>query len=76
MPQNTTGPETTPDGYTTNVSTSQAHFDLVDYTTEKPDENNTLTSEEPNSSEQRKAEEEALKKRLALRVTAPGHKYP
>ena len=34
MPQDTTGPETTPDGYTTNVSTSQAHFDLVDYTTE------------------------------------------
>ena len=27
-------------------------------------------------SELRKAEEEALKKRLALRVTAPGHKYP
>ena len=45
VPQDTTGPETTPDGYTTNVSTSQAHFDLVDYTTEKPDENNTLTSE-------------------------------
>lgn len=31
---------------------------------------------EKTGSELRKAEEEALKKRLALRVTAPGHTYP
>lgn len=34
------------------------------------------SAQEVTASEQRKAEEEALKKRLALRVTAPGHKYP
>ena len=33
-------------------------------------------AQEVTGSEQRKAEEEALKKRLALRVTPPGHKYP
>ena len=33
-------------------------------------------AQEVTGSEQRKAEEEALKKRLALRVTAPGYKYP
>ena len=33
-------------------------------------------AQEVTDSEQRKAEEEALKKRLALRVTAPGYKYP
>ena len=33
-------------------------------------------TQEVTGSEQRKAEEEALKKRLALRVTAPGYKYP
>ena len=34
------------------------------------------SAQEITGSELRKAEEEALKKRLALRVTAPGHKYP
>ena len=33
------------------------------------------SAQEITGSELRKAEEEALKKRLALRVTAPGHRY-